>query len=205
MDYLLSLLLGIIVAFAGIVLPGLLNMTAVSVSVKNGSRAGLLFAAGMAITTSVQAFAAFGFADYLRKHADVLESIRSFSLMLFILLAIVFFFKGRSGQAIQTKTISKRKLFGGGLMMGTLNALSMLYFFAVGTVLVSKNYVQTGIFSVLLFSIGAGLGGFLVFWLYIKAANWISENAAWFTRNMNYIISVFFLFLACLQSYYMYA
>lgn len=204
MDYLIALLVGTLVAFVGILLPGMLNMTAVSVSVKNGKRAGMLFAAGMAVTTSFQAFIAFGSADYLRRHEEVVEQIHSFAFFLFLLLAIIFISKGKASQAIKTKTISRRKLFGGGMGMGFLNALSVLYFFAIGTVLTSRDVVQTGIFSVLLFSIGAGVGAFLVFWLYVKTAGWISDNADWFTRNMNYVIGGFFVFLAGLQGYYMF-
>lgn len=179
-------------------------MTAVSVSVKNGKRAGMLFAAGMAFTTSVQAFIAFGSADYLRRHADVLEKIHSFAFFLFLLLALIFISKGQSTQTIKTKAISRRKLFGGGMGMGFLNALSILYFFAIGTVLTSRDVIQTGIFSVLFFSLGAGIGAFLVFWIYVNTAGWISRNADWFTRNMNYVIGGFFIFLASLQGYFMF-
>lgn len=200
----MTLLVGVVAAFVGIVLPGMLNMTAVSVSVKNGKRAGLLFAAGMAVTTSMQAFIAFGFADYLRRHEDVLEKIHYFAFFLLILLGIIFISKGKSSQAIKTKKVSRRKLFGGGMGMGVLNALSVLYFFAIGTVLTSRDIVQTGISSVIFFSIGASIGAFIVFWLYVSAADWISKNADWLTRNMNYIIGGFFLLLAAIQGYYMF-
>lgn len=204
MVYVYALIFGIVVAFFGILLPGLLNMTAVSISVKRGKRAGLIFASGMAVTTSFQAFIAFGSADYLRQNGDVLENLRIFALLLFIILALVFTLKGKSGKAIQTKPISGRKHFGGGMFMGMLNALSILYFFAVGTLLASRNLVSTGFSSVAVFSLGAGVGAFLMFYLYVIAADWISENAVWFTRNMNYIIGIFFALLACVQAYHMY-
>jgi threonine/homoserine/homoserine lactone efflux protein len=74
--YVYALIFGIVVAFFGILLPGLLNMTAVSISVKSGKRAGLMFAGGMAVTTSFQAFIAFGSADYLRQNGEVLDQLR---------------------------------------------------------------------------------------------------------------------------------
>lgn len=200
----MAFLLGTVGAFVGIFLPGMLNMTAVSISVKNGKRAGLLFAAGMSITTSMQAFVAFGFADYLRRHPEVLEQLHQLALFLFVVLAIVFLYKGQNGETIRTRKVSGRKHFGAGIMMGTLNALSVLYLFALGTVLVSRNLVQTGIGSVIFFSLGAGLGAFFTFWLYVNASSWISKNAAWFTRNVNYVIGWFFVFLALLQCYNMY-
>jgi threonine/homoserine/homoserine lactone efflux protein len=88
--------------------------------------------------------------------------------------------------------------------MAMLNALTILYFFAVGTLLASRDLVSTGIDSVAVFSVGAGVGSFLMFYLYVIAADWISENAEWFTRNMNYIIGGFFALLACFQAFSMY-
>lgn len=203
-EYVMAFLLGTLGALFGIVLPGMLNMTAVSISVKNGKRAGLLFGAGMSSTTCIQAFVAFGFADYLRKHGEVLERLNSFALALMIVLAVFFIYKGQTGETVKPQKISGRKHFGGGVMMGMLNALTLLYFFALGTVLVSRNLVQNGIVSVICFSLGAGLGAFIIFWLYVRAAGWISENALWLTRNMNYVIGGFFIFLAILQGYHMY-
>lgn len=179
-------------------------MTAVSISMKNGKRAGLLFSAGMAMTTSMHAFLGFGFADYLRKRVDLIDQLHGAVLVLFIVLAAYFLYKGVYTESIETKKVSGRKHFGGGMMMGVLNALSLIFFFAFGTVLVSKNLVQNGIGNVIFFSIGAGMGAFIVFWLYVQAADWISKNALWLTRNMNYVIGGFFIFLAALQAYNMY-
>lgn len=203
-EFLMALLFGTASALVGMVLPGMLNMTAVSISVKNGKRAGMLFSAGMAFTTGLHAFAGFGFADFLRKHADFLERLQGAALVLFLILAAFFLYKGTYTEAIEAKKISGRKHFGGGMMMGTLNALSLVYFFALGTVLVSKDLVQNGIVNVVFFSLGASLGAFIIFWLYVKAATWISQNALWLTRNMNYVIGGFFIFLAALQAYNMY-
>lgn len=203
MYVLTAFLLGTLGAFFGILLPGMLNMTAVSISVTRGRRAGMHFVSGTALTTALQAFAAFGLADYLRKHPEILERIHGFALFIFVVLAGVFIHLGRRGGEIRVKKISGRKHFGGGVAMAFLNALSLIYFFALGTVLVSKDLVRNGILSVVFFSFGAGLGAFLMFWLYVRAADYISRNATWLTRNINYVIGGFFVFLAVLQAYNM--
>jgi len=191
-------------AFVGIILPGMLNMTAVSVSVQRGRRAGLQFVGGASITTGIQSFIALLFADFLLHNPRIIHGMQQVALWLFLILAVVFFYKARKGEVAKARKSSGRKTFGAGFGLGFANALAIPYFLAVSSWLMSKGQVNNGLSGIAMFAIGASAGAFIVFVLYVWSADWVSRHAAWMTRNINYIMSGFFLFLAGLQSYHLF-
>lgn len=203
-DYLLALSLGIAVAFFGILLPGLVNMTAVSVSVKRGRRAGLQFIAGGSIVVIFQAFVALIFADVLQQDPTIVDGMKKFAVWLFIILGVGFFWKAQTGQVVKARKTGGGRIFFAGIGMATANALAIPYFLAMSSFLMAKGHVTEGLLSIGLFSFGAGLGSLVIYVAYVWSADWVSRHAAWLTRNINYIMSGFFFILAILQGYNIY-
>ncbi|MES2485991.1 MAG: lysine transporter LysE, partial [Bacteroidota bacterium] len=58
MEYILPVVAGFLISFIGTLLPGLLNMTAAKVSLKEGRTNALIFAWGAATVVFVQAYIA---------------------------------------------------------------------------------------------------------------------------------------------------
>ena len=106
MDYLSPLLFGLLLAVVGIDLPGTVNMTAVSVSIKRGMRAGLYYSAGAAATIILQAYIAVAFAGYLSQHPEIFTYIRAVSVAIFLALAFFFFYQALNAKAVKA---SQRK------------------------------------------------------------------------------------------------
>jgi len=66
-------ILGLTIALIGVIPPGLLNMTAAKVSLKEGHARGIVFSIGVCLIVFLQTYIAALFARYLSNHEDVVE------------------------------------------------------------------------------------------------------------------------------------
>lgn len=198
MDYLSNLFFGFLVAAVGIILPGLINMTSVSVCLKRGLRAGLLYSTGASITIFIQSLIAVIFADYLSEHEEVFPMIKKLAIFIFLVLSVLFLY-----QAIKVKEAkaSERKgqAFGLGLLIAAMNPLNIPYYFTFGAFLEIDSWINLQSPYFIAFVLGTALGGFTMLTLYAYFAVYIAKRAQYFTRNINYFLSGLFLILAVLQ------
>ena len=84
-------LLGLSFAFVGVIPPGMLNMSAAKISLKEGHARGFVFSIGVCVIVGVQTYLALIFAKYLNQHPDVVDVLKRVALVLFILISIYFF------------------------------------------------------------------------------------------------------------------
>src|SRR5690554_8232219 len=92
MTILYNLLIGLIGAFIGVLPPGLINMYALKVSLKEGRKKALIFAAGVCVTVISQTLIALFFARYIEQHPEVVSVLQKVALVIFIGLTLYFFF-----------------------------------------------------------------------------------------------------------------
>ena len=76
------------ISFVGVIPPGLLNMTAAKISLKEGSHHGILFSIGVCITVCVQTYLAAIFAKYLSNHPEVIDILQRVAFVIFVLITI---------------------------------------------------------------------------------------------------------------------
>lgn len=203
-EYLLIALMGLGTAALGITLPGMVNMTAVSVCIKRGQRPAMIFIAGAAFVTALQAGTALFFADVLQRNEGWLTFMKQAGVWIFVILSTVFFLRGRDPKVAKAKKSRGGRYFGFGAGLTTANFLAIPFFLAVSAWLLSHGRATQGLFKVIFFGLGAGAGSFLIFWGYVQSANWVAHHASWLTRNINFIMSGLFLFLAGLQAWQLY-
>ena len=91
MDVATHLLTGFLAAFIGSILPGMLNMTAVSITLDRGLRSGVYYSTGAASGICIHVCTALVFAGYLHTHPEVFILLREIAILIFIILAIAFF------------------------------------------------------------------------------------------------------------------
>ncbi|MDC0629443.1 lysine transporter LysE, partial [Flavobacteriaceae bacterium] len=65
MEISIVFLLGLLLAFVGVIPPGLLNMTAAKISLKEGHVRGFVYSIGVCVVVGVQTYLATIFAKYL--------------------------------------------------------------------------------------------------------------------------------------------
>lgn len=193
MEYILPVIVGFAISFVATLLPGLLNMTAAKVSLKEGRQNAMLFAAGAAVIVFFQAYIAVSFAKFINSRPDVIEMLEEVGICIFALLTVYFLFiaKKKKKKKKDAKLVKMRSGTGN-FFMGAL--LSGLNFFPIPYyVFISISFTAYGFFKftnpfVPLFVLGVVGGAFTVFYLYIVFFKKFEHKTDFFMRNINYFI-----------------
>lgn len=193
--YLNSFLVGFLIALSGLLAPSMLNMTTAKTSIERGKLAGIQFALGAAIVLMIQCSIALYFAKFLIANPNIISNLKTIAIFVFIALAI-FFFK----QAISEKKLEGKEKSGHpfimGLGMASLNMLGVPFYLATATLAESKGWIQLKQPYTYFFVAGAFLGDFTLFSSYSIFAAKIAKRIDFIAKNLNYILSGIFIFLA---------
>ncbi|MFS4484310.1 lysine transporter LysE [Hyunsoonleella sp. 2307UL5-6] len=190
MSLTLIFFLGLFFALVGVIPPGLLNMTAAKISLKEGHVRGIVFSIGVCIVVFAQTYLAAIFARYLSKNPEVIDILRSVALVIFILITIYFLFiaKASSKQQIKPKIKSKHSRFFQGMLMSAINVFPIPYQAYMTITLASVGWLNFEQTSIVSYVIGAGMGTFVMLYIYIFFFDKIKSKTFTSQKNMNYII-----------------
>ncbi len=190
MNLIISLLSGFISAFIGITPPGLLNMTAAKVSMKDGRHHAFWFVSGAVFVIFLQVYLAVLFARIINARPDIVLLLREVGFVVFGLLTVYFLWIAKKPKIKKPKIKknSKKKRFFLGMLLSALNFFPIPYYVFVSVSLSSYALFSFDLISILIFVSGAVLGSFLVFYFYIVFFQKIEKKADYFLRNMNVII-----------------
>jgi threonine/homoserine/homoserine lactone efflux protein len=185
-----TLLFGFFSAVLGILPPGLINMTAAKVDIKEGKRAALWFVIGAVIVIFFQVYLALLFAQFIDKRPQVVVLLREIGCVLFTLLTIYFLGIAKTTQKGKDK-IKKQRVstrFFLGMLLSALNFFPIPYYVVVSIFLASYGLFYFDFLSILVFVSGVVLGSSLVFYGYISFFTKIESKTDYMLKNMNTII-----------------
>ncbi len=182
--------LGLFFAMIGVIPPGLLNMTAAKISLKEGHVRGIVFSAGVCVIVLVQTYVASIFARYLSMHPEVIGILRAVALVIFILITIYFLFVAKSSpkQQIEPKIKSKHSRFFQGILLSVINVFPIPYQGYMTITLASFGWMTFERTSIMAYVIGAVTGTFVTLYMYIFFFDKIKEKSFTSQKNMNRII-----------------
>lgn len=197
MQYILHLFLGFVMAFIGVIAPGMLNMTAVRVKIEKNKKSALLFALGAAIIVIPQAYIALAFAKFFTKHPEIIERLKMAGVFVLLTLSVFFFFQAR--KKIKAEGTKKRgNYFFIGMTLSSINMLAIPYYLLFSSVFEKKGWLIMSQPYISVFVAGAFLGTLFLFLMYIEFASIIERKVQFIARNINYILSVLFFVLGIL-------
>ena len=190
MNYVLPLIFGFISAAIGIALPGLINMTAAKVSIRDGRERALLFISGAVIIIFFQTLTAILFARFIDSRPDVVILLREIGFAIFLFLTIYFLVLAKKPKIKkeEIKMRSKTNRFFLGMLLSALNFFPVPYYVFVTITLSSYRLFLFERTSIFLFLIGVLLGSFMLFYYYITFFKKIENKTDFFFKNMNKII-----------------
>jgi threonine/homoserine/homoserine lactone efflux protein len=190
MALVLPFFFGFIAAAIGITPPGLINMTAAKVSLKDGRNEAISFAIGATIIVFFQTFLALLFANFIDSRPDIINKLQEFGLFIFFALTIYFFWKAKSPKTpkSEAKTRSKTNRFFLGMLLSVLNLFPIPYYVFISITLSSYGYFFFNKGFILSFVSGVVIGSFLVFYLYILFFKKRESKSSFLMNNGNYII-----------------
>lgn len=190
MVFTLPLFLGFLAAAVGITPPGLINMTAAKVSLKDGRNEAISFAIGATVIVFFQTFLALLFAEFIESTPNVINILQEIGLVIFSLLTVYFFWSARKPKQAkeEIKMRSKTNRFFLGMLLSALNLFPIPYYAFVSITLSTYGYFSFAKSFVFTFVSGVVLGSFLVFYLYILFFKKREGKSSFLMNNGNYII-----------------
>lgn len=194
MIYFLHFFYGLIMAYFGLISPGMLNMTVLKTRLNVGKIESVKFALGAAVIVFFQAGIALFFADFLIDNPKVIEFLKMAAVFVFFILAIFFFILSRKKMEAKRK-ISKGNYFFKGMAMSSVNMLAIPFYLGISIYLGSVNKIIIEQPYIFFFIFGAATGSFSLFYTYIFFANVISKKISFVATNINIILSLLFLSL----------
>ncbi|MCG9791673.1 LysE family transporter [Flavobacterium algicola] len=190
MNFITPLFFGFVTAVIGILPPGLINMTAVKVNLKEGSRNAVSFVLGAVLIIFVQAYIAILSAEVINSRPDIVILLREIGLGIFTLLTIYFLFIAKKPKLRKAKigNKSKKKRFFLGMLLSGLNFFPIPYYVFVSFTLASYGLFSFSNTYILPFVSGVVIGSSLVFYIYISFFQKVESKADSLLKNMNKII-----------------
>ncbi|WP_339836603.1 LysE family transporter [uncultured Maribacter sp.] len=184
-------------AFFASLPPGLLNLNAAKTSVEKGKSNGIIFALGVSIAVMLQTYVAVRIAKYISRNQHVIEVLLQIALLVFFVLAVVFFIKGRKqdNKPLILAETKKRNSFSKGVFLALINFLVIPYYSGLNTVFHGQGFMTYRIVDEVLFILAAGSGTFLAMYLYVVYFNKWEYKTSSFSKNSNYILSGLMLLL----------
>ena len=190
MDITVIFLLSLIIAFVGVIPPGLLNMTAAKISLKEGSARGVLFSIGVCVVVCFQTYLASIFAKYLSNHPEVVDILQRVALVIFILITIYYLGLARKQPKpnVEVNARSKHRRFFQGMLLSALNVFPIPYHAYVTITLASIGWLSFETYSIISYVAGAASGTCVMLYIYIFFFDKIKNEKLRSQKSMNYLI-----------------
>ncbi|WP_045471209.1 lysine transporter LysE [Winogradskyella sp. PG-2] len=184
--------LGLFVALLGVIPPGLLNMTAARISLKEGAGRGIMFSTGVSIVVFIQTYIAAIFARYLSNRPDIVEILQRVAFVIFVLITIYFLVLAskQSEAKVETEIKSKHGRLLHGMLLSALNVFPIPYQAYMTITLASFGWMNFERTSLITYVTGASMGTFVALYFYIFFFDKIKDKKFTSQKSMNFSIGI---------------
>lgn len=191
--------ISLLIAFIGVLPPGLLNVTAAKISLKEGHNRGFMFSIGVCIIVALQVYIATVFAKYLNQHPEVTIILKRVAFVIFLLVSIYFFFTAKSKPKsfeVEPSIKSKQSRIFQGVFLSSLNIFPIPFQAYMVTTLVSFEWLSLEPTTIGTYVSGAVMGTFMALYVYILFFDTLKNTKFVTPKNMNYSIAIITLAVA---------
>lgn len=193
MSIVLALVLGTVISLLGTLLPGLLNMTAARVSLRDGQRRALFYCLGAVTIIFFQVYIAVSFAKFINQNPDIIDMLQEVGIGIFGLLTIYFIFIAKKPitkqeeEAVSVKSKTGRYFLG--VLLSALNFFPIPFYVFTSLTLATYGYFDfASHLFVFMFVLGCVIGAFAMLYIYVVFFKNFRSRLGFITRNINYII-----------------
>ena len=203
---LLTFLIGIILNAMGYIPPGNINLTVAQLTINKGMRQALYFILSFSCVEVFFTFGMMRFARWISSDVSLDSNISevrlgtyvdAFMIMLFVVMGTITWVNRK--KVPKTKVEDNRSRKGSvfyGVLLGVLNPVQIPFWLFFGNYVILHDWIQTNYLSLVIFSIGSGLGSALALYGYAHFAKYIQEKFALSSHIINRAIALFLFALA---------
>jgi len=189
MTALVNFLVGYLASFVGLIPPGLLNMTAAKIGVKQGRKPALIFSIGVIVVVCIQTGLGLAFARYIEQHPEIVDILQKVTLGIFLALTFYFFALAKDTRREIPKGVkrSKTNRFLYGILLSALNMLPIPYWVYVSISLsaLSWFFFNPQVLGWAIFGSAMGTFSMLLIYIYFFRRKLPIGN---FGFNLNYLL-----------------
>jgi threonine/homoserine/homoserine lactone efflux protein len=203
---LLTLIIGILLNAMGYIPPGNINLTVAQLTINKGMRQALYFILSFSIVEVFFTFGMMRFARWIVSDVSLDASVSEvrlgtyvdvFMIMLFIVMGTVTWVNRK--KLPKTKTEDNRSKRGSvfyGMLLGVLNPVQIPFWLFFGNYIILHEWIEIDYLSLVIFSLGSGMGSALALYGYAHFAKYIQEKFALSSLLINKSIAIFLWVLA---------
>ena len=189
--------IGFLMAFIGLMSPGLLTMSTLNTAIDRGQKKAVKFAIGAVIPIFIQAHLALLGAEYIKSHPSIIISFSKIAIFVFLVLSLVFFKQYRQRKLVlTTPRFSIRNSFLYGIFMSLINPLAIPFYFTYSTLLELSGFLTLSEPFITGFVLGAVLGAFAILNIYAKHAPKLLSKLQFVAKHFKLILALIMLVLS---------
>jgi len=189
MTALVNFLVGYLASFVGLIPPGLLNMTAAKIGVKQGRKPALIFSIGVIVVVCIQTGLGLAFARYIEQHPEIVDTLQKVTLGIFLALTFYFFALAKDTRREIPKGVkrSKTNRFLYGILLSALNMLPIPYrvYVSISLSALSWFFFNPQVLGWAIFGSAMGTFSMLLIYIYFFRRKLPIGN---FGFNLNYLL-----------------
>lgn len=203
---LLTFVIGIVLNAMGYIPPGNINLTVAQLTINKGMRQALYFILSFSCVEVFFTFGMMRFARWISSDVSLDSNISevrlgtyvdSFMIMLFIVMGTLTWINRK--KVPKTRAEDNRSRKGSvfyGMLLGVLNPVQIPFWLFFGNYVILHEWIRTNYLSLIIFSIGSGLGSAIALYGYAHFAKYIQEKFALSSHIINRAIAIFLFALA---------
>ncbi|WP_138990932.1 LysE family transporter [Larkinella sp. C7] len=193
-----NFVVGWVVSFLGSLPPGVLNLTIVRVSLRQGLRAALKFALACTLIEFLYGYIAVWLTEQISQYAFFKYLTDGFTLLLLLILGL-YYLRKQSRQPSPTDQ-PVTSAFGLGLGLSVVNVAAFPFWLFYTVLLTQKGWVSlTGSPSVLVYVLGIALGTLTGLWFFVGLSQRLNAVLAAHLHRFDRAMGWLFLGLALVQ------
>ncbi len=191
MSIVLLFLIAFVIALLGMLIPGMLNITAAKISVDEGRTRALVYVAGVCVVFTTQTVIAVFFAKYINARPELNAILQKIAFVIFTFVTIYFIVLGNKKQKMKIKPPrkSKKSHFFSGMFMAVLNVLPIPFQAFMSASVAGLGWLHFNTIEISTYIIGATLGTFTMLYLYIFFFHKYSNKSKEENGKMSYIVA----------------
>ena len=200
---LLTFIIGILLNAMGYIPPGNINLTVAQLTINRGMRQAWYFIFAFSCVEVFFTFGMLRFARWILSDLSVTDKVRlgsyvdGFMIVLFIVMGTITWLNRK--KIPKTKAEDNRSKRGSvfyGMLLGVLNPVQVPFWLFFGNYVIIHEWIRTNYLSLIIFSLGSGVGSAIALYGYAHFARYIQEKFELSSHIINRSIAIFLWLLA---------
>jgi threonine/homoserine/homoserine lactone efflux protein len=190
----LTFSIGLLVNFVGYIPPGNINLFVVQLAINRGMKEVYKFVIAFSCAELIFTFAMMNGADWLAQQVHLDTAIDWVMVGMFGILGTITWMHRKKPPSAKKHSPGSSVRYG--IFLGFVNPMQIPFWMVAGTYLITHEWIDKDIISLVILSAGSATGAFLCLFAYAKSATYIKNKLDLSTKALNTGIAILFFAFA---------